>query len=154
LFVDEGQASHSKNAAPKSCAVIHPFASEPNKTWPAERFLAIALELKQGGLEPVFLAGRGDDAGPFARFTVWNNAPMESVKSLMAGAHLFIGNDSGPAHIAAAFGVPCIVLFGSSDSVVWAPWRTEARVLQHSSGIGAIEISEVLEAAHSLKVAA
>ncbi len=42
------------------------------------------------------------------------------VKSLMAGASLFIGNDSGPAHIAAAFGVPVVVIFGSSDPVTWA----------------------------------
>ena len=38
------------------------------------------------------------------------------VKSLMAGAQLFIGNDSGPAHIAAAFGVPVVVIFGAVES--------------------------------------
>ena len=57
------------------------------------------------------------------------NAPLAQVKSVMAGAQLFIGNDSGPAHIAAAFGVPVVVLFGPSDPVNWAPWRTEAQVL-------------------------
>src|SRR5579863_704829 len=43
-------------------AVIHPFASQPDKTWPAERFLAVAEHLRGfSGLEPVFLAGPGDD---------------------------------------------------------------------------------------------
>ncbi len=94
-------------------AVIHPFASRPDKTWPAERFVEVARKLS--GLEPVFLAGPGDDTAPFESFRVLKNEPLARVKSLMSGASLFIGNDSGPAHIAAAFGVPVVVLFGSSD---------------------------------------
>jgi ADP-heptose:LPS heptosyltransferase len=39
------------------------------------------------------------------------------------GASLFVGNDSGPAHVAAAFSRPGVVLFGGSDPVVWAPWQ-------------------------------
>ena len=45
-------------------AVIHPFAATPEKTWPAERFLAVAEHLRdKAGLEPVFLAGPADDPG-------------------------------------------------------------------------------------------
>jgi heptosyltransferase-3 len=132
--------------------VIHPFASQPDKTWPAERFLAVAEHLRGAcGLEPVFLAGPGDDGAPFNRFRVWHNAPLAEIKSLMAGAQLFVGNDSGPAHIAAAFGVPVVVLFGSSNPITWAPWRTEARVLISPAGIGAIEVDEVIS---NLKVSA
>ncbi len=47
----------------------------------------------------------------------------------MSGASLFVGNDSGPAHMAAAFGVPVVVLFGPSNPVTWAPWRTAAQVM-------------------------
>jgi len=134
-------------------AVLHPFASEPAKTWPADGFLAVASHLKDVcGLEPVFLAGPRDDLRPFARFRVWNNTPLSDVKSLMAGAQLFVGNDSGPAHIAAAFGIPVVVLFGSSDRVTWGPWRTEARVLASRQGIDSLQASQVIEAVHSLKV--
>ena len=133
-------------------AVIHPFASQPDKTWPAERFLAVAEHLRGAcGLEPVFLAGPADDVAPFRRFRVWHNAPLAEIKSLMAGAQLFVGNDSGPAHIAAAFGVPVVVLFGSSNPITWAPWRTEARVLFSPVGISAIEVDEVIS---NLKVSA
>ncbi len=93
-------------------AVIHPFASAPEKAWPADRFLAVARQLKQSGLDPVFLAGPADDANPFNEFRVHRNAPLSGVKSIVSGASLFIGNDSGPAHIAAAFGIPVVVLFG------------------------------------------
>ena len=46
-------------------------------------------------------------------------------------AKLFIGNDSGPTHLAAALNVPIIVLFGSSDSQVWYPWKAQHQVVQN-----------------------
>jgi heptosyltransferase III len=128
-------------------AVIHPFASQPDKTWRAERFVEVARKLS--GLDPVFLAGPGDDTVPFESFRVWKNEPLARVKSLMSGASLFIGNDSGPAHIAAAFGVPSVVLFGSSESTTWAPWRTEAQVL---TGLTNVSCDRVLTAVEALKV--
>ncbi len=132
-------------AAPPDLApyvVIHPFASAPDKTWPAERFLEVARRLS--GLEPVFLAGPDDDISPFEKFRVWKNEPLARVISLISGAALFVGNDSGPAHIAAAFGIPAIVIFGASDPVIWAPWRTDAAVL---TGLDRISVEDVLAAA-------
>jgi heptosyltransferase III len=130
-------------------AVIHPFASSPDKTWRPERFVEVARRLS--GLEPIFLAGPGDDTAPFESFRVWKNEPLARVKSLMSGAALFIGNDSGPAHIAAAFGVPVVVLFGSSEPTTWAPWRTESEVL---SGLANVSCDRVLTAIEALKVRA
>ena len=129
--------------------VLHPFASAPQKTWPADRFLEIARRLN-----PVILAGPEDDVAPFQGFEVWKNAPLARVKSLMAGAQLFLGNDSGPAHVAAAFGVPVVVLFGSSNPVTWAPWRTESQVLRSPAGIAAISVDQVAAAIDALKVKA
>jgi ADP-heptose:LPS heptosyltransferase len=136
-------------------AVIHPFAATPEKAWPAGHFIAVAEHLRdQARLEPVFLAGPADDPAAFANFRVIGNAPLGEVKSLMAGAQLFIGNDSGPAHIAAAFGVPVVVLFGPSDPVNWAPWRTEAQILTNPEAIGGIPVEEVIAAADALRVRA
>ena len=136
-------------------AVLHPFASTPQKTWPAERFIAVAEHLRdKAGLEPVFLAGPADDPAAFQKFKVYQSVPLAQVKSLMAGAQLFIGNDSGPAHIAAAFGVPVVVLFGPSDPLHWAPWRTEGQVLTNPEAIGGITIGEVIAAADALRVRA
>jgi heptosyltransferase III len=133
--------------------VIHPFASAPGKAWPQERFVSVATELQSAGLEPMILAGPLDDAAPFSKFQVFRNAPLTEVKNLMSGAALFIGNDSGPAHIAAAFGVPVVVLFGPSDPVTWAPWRTEARVLTSRGGITEIAVAQVMAAAQALRPA-
>lgn len=152
LFSGLGVAGAARSA---SYAVIHPFASAPGKTWPAERFVSIAEHLReQSGLESVFVAGPADDPRAFARFGVYHNAPLAQVKNLMASAQLFVGNDSGPAHIAAAFGIPSVVLFGPSDPVTWGPWRTEAQVLTRPESIGGIGVEEVLAAIAALRVRA
>jgi ADP-heptose:LPS heptosyltransferase len=137
---------------PRPYAIIHPFASAPAKTWPAERFIALAADLKrQGDIDPVFLCGPPDDPAPFAAFEIIRNAPLSQVMSVIRSAALFIGNDSGPAHIAAAFGLPVIVLFGASDSAVWAPWKTPCELIAANS-IGAISTQVVLAAIERVKV--
>jgi ADP-heptose:LPS heptosyltransferase len=135
----------------KPYAVIHPIASQPDKTWPAERFLAIASQL---GVEPVFIAGPGEDLSSFHAYRTIAGAPLAGIKNLLANASLFLGNDSGPAHIAAAFGVPVVVLFGSSDIDVWRPWKTSAEVLWSPGGIASITVEQALEALARLRVPA
>ena len=131
--------------------VLHPFAATPEKTWPGERFIEVAGRLQSAGLKPMIVAGPADDVTAFSKFQVLRNPPLGALKSLMSGAALFIGNDSGPAHVAAAFGIPVVVLFGPSDPVTWAPWRTEARVLTSRGDIGEIAVEEVTAAAEALR---
>ncbi len=124
-------------------AVLHPFASAPQKQWPYFAELARQLPL------PVrILAGPGDDTTGFAGLRI-EQGSLRGAKSVLAGARLFIGNDSGPAHMAAAFGLPTVVLFGPSDEVVWAPWQTRSRVLK-SVDLSKIATSDVLSAAAEL----
>jgi ADP-heptose:LPS heptosyltransferase len=49
---------------------------------------------------------------------------LPEVAALAARARLFVGNDSGIAHIAAAVNTPCVVIFGSSNVAHWRPWTT------------------------------
>lgn len=134
---------------------MHPFASAVSKAWQAERFVAVARRLRDaGGMEPVIMAGPGDDTTPFAEFRTLAEAPLGEVKSLLASAALFIGNDSGPAHMAAAFGLPVVVLFGASDPVAWAPWRTRAESIVSPEGLDRVEARTVVEAAERLRMAA
>ncbi len=145
--------SHDRERVDRPYAVLHPFASRADKTWPAERFLEVARSMS-GEMEPVFLAGPADDAAPFTEFETLSNAPLQDVMSLIAGASLFVGNDSGPAHLAAGFGVPVVALFGPSDPAIWAPWKTTSRVITNAAGLAAIQTSEVLNAVEQMKVRA
>lgn len=116
-------------AAPRTpLAVIHAVAATPEKTWSAEGFIAAANELRTQGIEPVFVGAPSDDLTPFRAFRT-QTGKLAELKQLLASASLFIGNDSGPAHMAAAFGLPVIVIFSASDPEIWAPWRTQSEVL-------------------------
>ncbi len=151
--LENGQAPTAPTISPY--AVIHPGAAEPGKTWPADRFVAVASHLQQSfDLTPVFIGGAGDDLSAFREWRTVAGAPLDEIKSLVAGAALFVGNDSGPAHMAAAFGVPVVVIFGASDPVVWAPWRTQAEVLTERDGIASVDVRQVLEALERLRVRA
>lgn len=134
-------------------AVIHPRAASVDKTWPAERFLDVAVHLQKTlELTPVFIGGAGEDLGPFERWRTVAGAPLAEIQSLIAGAALFLGNDSGPAHMAAAFGVPVVIIFGASDPAIWAPWRTQAEVLAGRAGIESVSTQDVKDALERLRV--
>jgi heptosyltransferase III len=136
-------------------AVLHPFASTPEKTWPAKSFLELARWLGESrGLSAVFLGGAEDDLQPFRKYRTLAGAPLAEVKSWLAGAALFVGNDSGPAHMAAAFGLPVVVIFGNSDPAIWAPWKTPSQVIRAQGSIDRIPVAEITTAVESLGVAA
>jgi ADP-heptose:LPS heptosyltransferase len=83
-----------------------------------------------------------------------HGAPLQEIKKLLSGASLFVGNDSGPAHMAAAFGVPVVEIFGASDAAIWGPWRTAAEVVTAPGGVSGVETAQVLEALGRLGVRA
>jgi ADP-heptose:LPS heptosyltransferase len=96
------------------------------------------------GLEPVFIGGLGEDLSPFSRWRIVSGAPLREVSQLMRDASLFLGNDSGPAHLAAAFGLPLVALFGPSDSEIWSPWRTVGKVIKADGPIANIAVADVI----------
>ncbi len=134
-------------------AVIHPFASERGKTWPAKRFCEVARTMERSlDLQPVFVGGAGDDLAPFNTWRTMDNLPLSELMPVTSGASLFVGNDSGPAHMAAAFGVPVAVVFGASDSRIWAPWRTPSEILRAEGGIRSVTVAQVVAALERLRV--
>lgn len=131
-------------------AVLHPFASAAEKMWPAHCFRELARYLRLWNVEPVFLAGPGDDAGPFFEYRVFSET-LDRVTALISKATLFVGNDSGPAHIAAAFGIPSLVLFGPSKPAIWGPWQTESEIIVAPEGLQHIPVSRAIAALDRLR---
>lgn len=113
-------------------AVIHPAAAFETKQWAVEKFARIAEELAGRGLVPVAIAApheaaivaelRKDSGASVVGLT---NLSLPEITALAARARLFVGNDSGIAHIAAAAGAPSVVIFGSSNVTHWRPWTTQ-----------------------------
>lgn len=130
-------------------AVLHPFASEPAKQWPANKFCELARYFLLWNIQPVVLAGPGDDASAFARYRIFAGG-LEDAKAVVAGAALFTGNDSGPAHMASAFGVPSVVLFGNSNPAIWGPWQNDSEPIVAPDGIAQVSVSRVVAALERL----
>ena len=136
-------------------AVFHPMASLQAKAWPAASFGAVAEHASSHWkLEPVFIGAANDDLSPFRHWSIVAGAPLSEVKSLIAGASMFLGNDSGPAHVAAAFGVPLAVIFAGSDHEVWSPWRANAETIVARGPIESVRVESVVQALERLRVAA
>lgn len=96
-------------------AVIHPFSSSPRKNWPLERFQAVAERLARQ-MPLYWCAGPEEELADAVRFP-----DLRGLARWIAAAAVYIGNDSGISHLAAACGVPVIALFGPTDPRVWAP---------------------------------
>lgn len=120
-------------------AVIHPASKFYTKEWTATGFAETADHLKmRHGIQVVLVGGPGEGAKIEQVAIACGNrpivAPPISISELawvIDEARIFIGNDSGPTHMAAALQIPIVVLFGSSDSRVWYPWQTPCQIVQN-----------------------
>jgi ADP-heptose:LPS heptosyltransferase len=104
-------------------AVIHPYSGSARKNWPLEKFRHLARGLERA--MPVRWCAGPDD--PPLDGTVRIDDLYELARWL-AGARLYVGNDSGITHLAAAVGTPVLALFGPSDPGIWAPRGENVRV--------------------------
>lgn len=111
--------------ARENFAVIHPFSGSARKNWPLAQFQALASRLER--VMPVrWCAGRDDP--PLDSVPVVRIEDLYELACWLARARLYVGNDSGITHLAAAAGTPVLALFGASDPAVWAPRGPNVRV--------------------------
>jgi len=110
----------------------------PAKRWPAQHFAALAAQMRM----PVMLLGSAKEADLCADIVSMSQAlgatqvrslagttSLSQAMALIAAAHSVVSNDSGLMHVAAAFGVPQVVVFGSSSPLHTPPLSDRARVL-------------------------
>lgn len=123
-------------------AVINPGAAYGSaKRWIPERFAAVADELVvRYGLSIILSGGPaesevGRDIAKAMRQPQQNFIGRTNVRQMMAllaASSLMITNDSGPMHVAAAFGVPMVAIFGPTDHTTTSPWGTRAQIVRHA----------------------
>lgn len=115
---------------PAGAVVLHPGAASGSRRWPAERFAAVARAVRTRG-HPVVITGSAAERALAERIATSAALGPESVvagrtglpelTALIAEAALVISNDTGPAHLAVAFGVPSVTLFGPVSPALWGP---------------------------------
>jgi heptosyltransferase III len=138
-------------------AVIHPTALYATKQWPPEKFAEIgALLERETKLAVLYACGPGEftvlDAVEGAaghRLRRLQDVSLDLYAAALSEARLFIGNDSGPAHMASALGRPVVVIFGSSSSRIWGPWpQPGSRGATPAGVLSAIQSSVPSPASH------
>ena len=132
---------------------VHPGSGGRRKCWPAERFAEVAAGLGR----PVVLLEGPADAEACRAFRDRAASPLRVARAgglsvpqaaaLVAGCGLFLGNDSGMSHLAAALGVPTVAVFGPTDPAVWSPRGPVVRVVGGGRGgwpdVGAVQDAAV-----------
>jgi heptosyltransferase I len=116
-------------------AILNPGAAWPNKRWPADRFGALAGELRaRHGLRSAVLWGPGEEtlAAQVAASSsgAAEMAPATSLADVIAltrAARLFVSGDTGPIHLAAAVGTPVVGIYGPTDPRRNGPWGPDDR---------------------------
>jgi heptosyltransferase-3 len=112
-------------------AMVHPAAAFATKQWAVEKFARIVEDLSARGITSVALGStseatvvealKKEAAVPVVGLT---DLSLPEVTALAARSRIFVGNDSGIAHIAAAVKAPAVVIFGSSNTAHWRPWSS------------------------------
>jgi lipopolysaccharide heptosyltransferase III len=131
---------------------LHPGSGSPTKNWPAPRFAELASALA-GGQPWLLVEGPADgEAATIVRRTrgavVARGLAPRVLGALLAEADLYVGNDSGVTHLAAAWGAPTLALFGPTDASVWSPVGEGVRVVRAAGGVlESLGVEEVLAAA-------
>src|SRR5690349_950248 len=111
-------------------ALMHPAAAFATKQWAVENFARVAEFLSERGFAVVAIAAPNEQelleklcAQSKAKIVTFDLS-LPEVTALAQQSQLFVGNDSGIAHIAAAVGTPAVVIFGSSNIAHWRPWNS------------------------------
>ena len=139
------------NRPPATHVVIHPGAGSPDKCWPAECYVELAERLMASGRLVRFVIGEVErDRWPaealrqLAAVTeVRQPATLLDLLSEVSMATHFVGNDSGPSHLAAILGVPTVTLFGPTDPARWHPLGPSVRHLRRQP-ISTLTVDDVL----------
>jgi len=154
-----GEAEAAKRLAfrlPSGFLAIHPGSGSPRKNWAPERFAALA-EAVAGADRWLLIEGPADEQAvrPLQRLAgAWSPPRLtpRALGALLARAGLFVGNDSGVSHLAAAWGASVVALFGPTDPALWRPLGERVVCLRSADGsMHGITIDSALEAVSGLR---
>ncbi len=143
-------------ALSKPLVAVHPWTSNAAKQWALERFRGLIDRIIEGGSREVAVIGGPEHASESSAFKRLSGVhdltgffSLPELAAFLQRARVVISNDSGPAHVAAAVGVPVIALFGTQDAATgparWGPWGAKHTVIWKKS-MDEIAVDEVFEA--------
>ncbi len=127
----------------KPLVAIHAGATKGKKLWPRENFVAVIKQLQQRGCVVVLIgAGETDRTINEAinqqlstpAINLCNQLNLVELASFFRRCAFYIGNDSGPMHLASAQAVPGIAIYGPSNSGMWGPLSDKTKIMTGEQG--------------------
>lgn len=125
--------------ADKPYIIIHPGGSLPSKRWEPDNFALLSDWLIKTYKLPVLLVADSQEKEIVDEILLkasckpffWVAPSLAKLIAIIKMCSLYIGNDAGPTHLAAAFKKPIVVIFGSSNANQWHPWKTSYSLIRY-----------------------
>jgi ADP-heptose:LPS heptosyltransferase len=154
-LVSGAPASAQAGAKPesRSTVALHPGSGSGKKNWPEPNWRELITELVAATAWNLLLVGGEAEADrlqrlaalvPEERLQLAHSLPLGEVARRLAVCRAFVGHDSGITHLAAAVGLPGLVLWGESNETVWRPKSERMIVLRAMDGLANLSVSTVL----------
>ena len=134
---------------------IHPGSGSDRKNWPEAAWAGLLGVLSRSGNTRFLLVGGEAEEGrlerlaarlPAGRVEVLRSHPLPEVAARLAQCHGFVGHDSGITHLAAAVGLPGVVLWGPSNATVWAPRSDRMTLVESDTELALLPVDRVIQA--------
>jgi ADP-heptose:LPS heptosyltransferase len=134
---------------------LHPGSGSERKNWPERCWAELLQQLVTKTSLKLLLVGGEAEAGrverlaaslPPDRLETASNLPLPELALRLAGCGGFVGHDSGISHLAAAVGLPGVVLWGETAEAVWGPRSARIKVLRGGPQLEGIGVTQALEA--------
>jgi len=136
LYLSEREAAAGRDLLAEKCpgagprVGLHVGNRWPAKRWPEERFAALLRVLSRSGVEPVILAGPGEEdlanrvamAAPSGAAPVVAGIPLRRYWGVVAALDVLVTNDGSPLHSGPALGVPTVGILGPTVPEIWFPY--------------------------------
>jgi heptosyltransferase-2 len=138
---------------------LHPGSGSERKNWPEARWAELLEQIVHASSLNLLLIG-GEAEGerlqrlaaalPPTRTRVAQSWPLARLGRELARSDAFVGHDSGISHLAAALGLPALLLWGDSDETIWRPPGQNAVLLRSEYGLSHLPANEVWEQINSI----
>jgi ADP-heptose:LPS heptosyltransferase len=138
---------------------LHPGSGSESKNWPEWKWVELIHHLVKSTHLNLMMVGGEAERGkleklaqpiPSTRLKLMQSVPLPELAKWLASASGFVGHDSGISHLAAAVGVPSVILWGDTAEAVWSPRSKQITILRDTHGLKGLSLEVVINQVEQL----